>query len=81
MNLLNYLKKKTGRKCVGNIACSGTKILDMYGEHQLKTGDWIVYTSADSVFQIAAHEDIIPLDELYKACEMLEKLLWMIVGK
>lgn len=56
---IDLFEKKTGRKCVGNIACSGTKILDMYGEHQIKTGDWIVYTSADSVFQIAANEDII----------------------
>ena len=71
---IKLFEEKTGRKCVGNIACSGTKILDMYGEHQLKTGDWIVYTSADSVFQIAAHEDIIPLDELYKACEIAREI-------
>ncbi len=71
---IKLFEEKTGRKCVGNIACSGTKILDMYGEHQIKTGDWIVYTSADSVFQIAAHEDIIPLDELYKACEIAREI-------
>lgn len=71
---IKLFEEKTGRKCVGNIACSGTKILDMYGEHQMKTGDWIVYTSADSVFQIAAHEDIIPLDELYKACEIAREI-------
>lgn len=71
---IQLFEEKTGRKCVGNIACSGTKILDMYGEHQMKTGDWIVYTSADSVFQIAAHEDIIPLDELYKACEIAREI-------
>ena len=71
---IKLFEEKTGRKCVGNIACSGTKILDMYGEHQLKTGDWIVYTSADSVFQISANEDIIPLDELYKACEIAREI-------
>lgn len=67
---IQLFEEKTGRKCVGNIACSGTEILNMYGEHQIKTGDWIVYTSADSVFQIAANEDIIPLYELYNACQI-----------
>ena len=71
---IDLFEKKTGRKCVGNIACSGTKILDMYGEHQIKTGDWIVYTSADSVFQIAANEDIIPLEELYHACQIAREI-------
>lgn len=67
-------EEKTGRKCIGNKAASGTEILDEYGEHQIKTGDWIVYTSADSVFQIAANEEIIPLDELYSACEIAREL-------
>ena len=71
---IKLFEEKTGRKCVGNIACSGTTILDMYGEHQLKTGDWIVYTSADSVFQIAANEELIPLDELYRACEIAREI-------
>lgn len=71
---IKIFEEKTGRKCVGNIACSGTEILDMYGEHQIRTGDWIVYTSADSVFQIAANEDIIPLEELYQACEIARKI-------
>lgn len=71
---IHLFEEKTHRKCVGNIACSGTVILDMYGEHQIRTGDWIVYTSADSVFQIAANEDIIPLEELYKACEIAREL-------
>lgn len=71
---IELFEKKTGRKCVGNIACSGTKILDMYGEHQIRTGDWIVYTSADSVFQIAANEDVIPLDELYNACKIAREI-------
>lgn len=72
---IHLFEEKTGRKCVGNYAESGTVILDKLGEHQLKTGDWIVYTSADSVFQIAANEEIIPLDELYHACEIARKLL------
>lgn len=71
---IRLFEEKTGRKCVGNYAESGTKILDDWGEHQIKTGDWIVYTSADSVFQIAANEDIIPLDELYKACDIAREL-------
>lgn len=71
---IKLFEEKTGRKCVGNYAESGTKILDDWGEHQMKTGDWIVYTSADSVFQIAAHEDIIPLEELYKACEIAREI-------
>ncbi|MEG0591830.1 MAG: phosphopentomutase [Coprobacillus sp.] len=71
---IHIFEEKTGRKCVGNYAESGTKILDDWGEHQINTGDWIVYTSADSVFQIAANEDIIPLDELYKACEIAREL-------
>jgi len=71
---IQLFEEKTGRHCVGNYAESGTKILDDWGEHQMKTGDWIVYTSADSVFQIAAHEDIIPLEELYRACEIAREL-------
>lgn len=71
---ISLFEERTGRKCVGNYAESGTKILDDWGEHQLQTGDWIVYTSADSVFQIAANEDIIPLDELYHACEIAREM-------
>ena len=72
---IKLFEEKTGRGCVGNIAISGTTILEQYGEHQKQTGDWIVYTSADSVFQIAANEDIIPLDELYHACKIARELL------
>lgn len=72
---IHLFEEKTGRKCVGNYAESGTVILDKYGEHQIATGDWIVYTSADSVFQIAANEDVIPLEELYKACKIARELL------
>lgn len=71
---IKLFEEKTGRKCVGNKAASGTDILDEYGEHQIKTGDWIVYTSADSVFQVAANEEIIPLEELYKACEIAREI-------
>ena len=72
--LIAELEKRTGRKIVGNKASSGTVILDEYGEHQMKTGDLIVYTSADSVLQIAAHEEIISVEELYKACEIAREL-------
>lgn len=72
--LLDELSRRTGRNIVGNKASSGTVILDEYGEHQIKTGDLIVYTSADSVLQIAAHEKYVGLDELYKACEIAREL-------
>lgn len=71
---IHLFEEKTGRKCIGNKASSGTEILDEYGEHQIKTGDWIVYTSADSVFQVAANEEIIPLEELYRACEIAREI-------
>jgi phosphopentomutase len=72
--LIDEFEKATGRKVIGNKPASGTEILDELGEEQMKTGAWIVYTSADSVFQLAAHEDIIPLDELYKACHIAREL-------
>lgn len=72
--LIKQFESLTGRKVIGNKAASGTEILDELGEEQMKTGAWIVYTSADSVFQLAAHEEIIPLEELYKACEIARKL-------
>lgn len=68
--LIDELEEKTGRKIIGNIAASGTEIIKQLGEEQMKTGALIVYTSADSVLQIAAHESIIPLNELYKDCEI-----------
>lgn len=73
-SLLDAISKQTGRGIVGNIAASGTDIIEQYGEHQLKTGDWIVYTSADSVLQIAAHEERIGLEALYEACAYARKL-------
>ena len=73
-SLIQALEAKTNRKIVGNKASSGTVILDELGEHHMKTGDLIVYTSADSVLQIAAHEAIVPLEELYQACEIAREL-------
>jgi len=73
-DLIQELEEKTGRKIVGNKSASGTAILDELGEHQLETGDWIVYTSADSVLQIAAHEEKIPLEELYEACHIAREM-------
>ncbi len=72
--LINELEVKSGRKIVGNKSSSGTEILDEYGEHQIKTGDLIVYTSADSVLQIAANEEIIPLEELYSICKIAREI-------
>jgi len=65
----------TGRGVLGNLPASGTAVLDRYGEEHRRTGKWIVYTSADSVFQIAAHETTVPLTELYAACEAARGLL------
>jgi phosphopentomutase len=59
----------TGRGVIGNVAASGTEIIERLGEEHQRTGKWIVYTSADSVFQIAAHEETVPLAELYEACK------------
>jgi phosphopentomutase len=72
--LIDQFERETGRKVIGNKPASGTEILDELGERQMKTGEWIVYTSADSVLQLAAHEEIIPLDELYRACEIARRL-------
>ena len=72
--LIDDLEQRTGRKVIGNISASGTEIIKDLGEEHMKTGSMIVYTSADSVLQIAAHEEIIPLDELYKICEIAREL-------
>ncbi|WP_223702432.1 phosphopentomutase [Sutcliffiella deserti] len=72
--LIQELEEKTGRKIIGNIPASGTEILDQLGKEHMDTGALIVYTSADSVLQIAAHEDIVPIDELYKICEIAREL-------
>ena len=72
--LLDELTEKTGHKIVGNKSASGTEILDELGEHQMKTGDMIVYTSADSVLQICGHEETFGLDELYRCCEIAREI-------
>ena len=72
--VIDAFAKETGRKVIGNIPASGTEIIKDLGPEQLRTGAWIVYTSADSVFQIAAHEEKIPLSELYAACKVARRL-------
>jgi len=73
--VLDDFAARTGRGWIGNIAASGTAIIaDLGAEHQ-RTGKWIVYTSADSVFQVAAHEETIPLAELYRACGVAREML------
>lgn len=73
--IMDEFEEKIGRKTLGNVVASGTEIIEELGEEHIKTGYPIIYTSADSVFQIAANEDIIPLDELYKMCEIAREML------
>ena len=73
--LLKPFREATGRGVLANAPWSGTEVLAEYGEEHLKTGDLIVYTSADSVFQIAAHEDLVPPEQLYEYCRIARKLL------
>jgi len=73
--LLDEFARRTGRGWLGNKAASGTAIIAELGAEHQRTGKWIVYTSADSVFQIAAHEEKVPLDELYRACEVAREML------
>lgn len=73
--LIKEYEEKIGTKTLGNYAESGTVIIDKFGEEHQKTGYPIVYTSADSVFQIAAHEDVIPIERLYEICEIARKML------
>ncbi|WP_080874317.1 phosphopentomutase [Oceanobacillus timonensis] len=72
--LIQALEEKTGRKVIGNKPASGTEILVELGKEHIDTGSLIVYTSADSVLQIAAHEDVVPIDELYRICEIAREL-------
>lgn len=72
--LIQQIEDHTGRKVVANKPASGTAIIDEYGKHQMETGDLIVYTSADPVLQIAAHEEIIPIEELYEICEYVREI-------
>jgi len=73
--LLDEFARRTGRGWLGNTAASGTAIIAELGEEHQRTGKWIVYTSADSVFQVAAHEATVPLAELYKACTIAREML------
>jgi phosphopentomutase len=72
--LISEFEQRIGRRTIGNKAASGTVIIDELGPEHLRTGEPIVYTSADSVFQIAAHEDVIPVAELYRICEVAYEL-------
>lgn len=73
--LLDEFARRTGRGWLGNTAASGTAIIAALGAEHQRSGKWIVYTSADSVFQVAAHEATVPLEELYRACETARTLL------
>ena len=73
--VLKAFEEATGRGCLCNLPYSGTDVIRDYGQEQLDTGKWIVYTSADSVFQVAAHEEFIPLEELYDACHKARNIL------
>jgi phosphopentomutase len=74
-DLLGDFSRATGRGVIGNVAGSGTAMIDRFGAEHVTTGAWIVYTSADSVFQIAAHESVVPLTELYSACSAARAML------
>ncbi|HVZ48760.1 MAG TPA: phosphopentomutase [Gemmatimonadaceae bacterium] len=67
--------RRTGRSVIGNVAGSGTDLIDRFGPAHMASGAWIVYTSADSVFQVAAHEDVVPLAELHAACQTAREML------
>ena len=73
--VIEQFSRETGRGVIANVVGSGTDVIEKYAAEQRATGSWIVYTSADSVFQIAADEQVIPLDELYRACEIARKML------
>jgi phosphopentomutase len=79
-DVIEKFSRATGRGVLGNKAASGTQIIDELGPEHVRTGAWIVYTSADSVFQIAAHEEIVPVPELYRACEAAFELVGVGLG-
>ncbi len=72
--LIDKIKLSTNMNVIGNVSASGTKIIEELGEMHMKTGSLIIYTSADSVLQIAAHEDIVPVEKLYEICEIVRKI-------
>ncbi len=73
--IISRFERETGRSVIGNKPASGTQIIEELGPEHERTGAWIIYTSADSVFQIAANTSVIPLDELYEACQKAHKML------
>jgi phosphopentomutase len=73
--LVAEFARRTGRAVIGNVVGSGTAVLDRFGAEHCRTGAWILYTSADSVFQLAAHEAVVPLSELYAACDIARAML------
>ena len=73
--VLKAFEEATGRGCLCNLPYSGTDVIRDYGQEHLDTGKWIIYTSADSVFQVAAHEELVPLEELYDACHKARQIL------
>lgn len=74
-DFIKAFEEKIGRGVIGNIVASGTEIIENFGQEHIETGKPIVYTSADSVFQIAAHEEVIPIDELYRICKIARGML------
>jgi phosphopentomutase len=74
-DLIAAFEEKVGRKVIGNCVASGTEIIDRLGDAHVETGDLILYTSADSVFQIAAHEGIVPIEELLNICQIAREML------
>src|SRR5258708_40013944 len=75
LDVVDEFARRTDRGVIGNVVASGTVVLDSFGPQHERTRKWILYTSADSVFQVAAHEDVIPLDELYSGCEIARQIL------
>ena len=73
--VLKAFEEATGRGCLCNLPYSGTDVIRDFGQEHLDTGKWIIYTSADSVFQVAAHEELVPLEELYEACHKARNIL------
>lgn len=73
--LVDDFSRRTGRPVIANVVGSGTAVIDMFAAEQHRTGAWILYTSADSVFQLAAHEGVIPLEEQYRGCEIAREML------
>ncbi len=73
--IIQEFEHQTGRGVLGNLAASGSEIINELGDEHLESGRWIVYTSADSVFQVAAHQDVVPPEELYEACEVARRIV------